>query len=471
MQPHMTPHPLSGTPRPLSLARRLVLAASLCGLAAALGAEPARADRYVLKDGTVVDGRTLREKGEFVYVKTLTKTHKLVVAEIAERTDGPSPLDEFEQLTKAASAAKKDAAAQWALCRFLRAHADGDKKLTKQADKLLAKVLQLDPDHSAARTANGDVLFEDEWVKKSELERRKAEAERRRVTKKWVDEVGVPVVVEESDHFTVVWGLEDETDHDDHLEHLEQGYELLCELFAIESLWPGKSVLVDLPDRENYERYVKEYAKSTGLGESWVKIATHEGSGGAWRQRGTPRQIRWPNQGIEALHFSEVHMLGHIVAWRRWTNGLPPAWIPEGLGQWVEYAVLEENIASCIGTRSDRHKGGTSDDHGKGKEKGKGGREEAHQRKEQLLEALGSGEFPPMRKFLGMELGDYTAAEEGGALGLVEFLLEKDRAKFPELFAKLNQYGAQSDKPWEVYGYDLIEDLEKEWKEWVLSAW
>ena len=76
-----------------------------------------------------------------------------------------------------------------------------------------------------------------------------------------------------------------------------------------------------------------------------------------------------------------------------------------------------------------------------------------------------------MRKFLRMQMGDYGAAEEGGAYGLVVWLTGRDSEKFKE-FVKALRYAHKDDDPWrKVYGYEFIEDMEKDWKVWVLSEW
>jgi len=452
------------TPRTWRLLR--VLAA--LGLSALLAA-PVHADVYVLKDGRTVDGKTLREKGGFVYVKTLTTTEKIALADVESMTEGESAFEVLTRLRGAVARDKKDVAAHWELCRFLREHAEGDKALTKDADKLLAKVLSLDTDHKDARDANGDVWFEGEWIKKSELSRRKAEAARRKLAREWSREIGMSVEVEEGEHFVIVCALED-VDLPERIGQLDEAYALLTDLFQREQLWSGRSPAIQVHDRGDYEGVVDKYGKKWGASASWYAIAKHESAGGCWRVN-PPTQLRFPFQGEEALWFSQVHMVGHLAAWKLWGK-MPPAWIPEGLGQWVEYEVMGENMASCIGTKSPKSSARDTSDASKKKKSKKGkGREEINYRKERLIEALNDDEFPSLRKFLGMQLGEFSAAEEGASLALVEFILQKDREKFAELFAGLSARGAQKDEPWNVLGYELVEELEKDWKVWVLTEW
>ena len=55
------------------------------------------AEVLALKDGTSVDGKVLREDGGFIWVKTLSGTVKLTVAEVEGRTEGESPFDAYER--------------------------------------------------------------------------------------------------------------------------------------------------------------------------------------------------------------------------------------------------------------------------------------------------------------------------------------------------------------------------------------
>ncbi len=423
----------------------------------------------MLKDGRTIDGKTVREKDGFVFVKTIKTTEKFKKADIESMTEGESPYEMLTRLRGAVAKSKRDAAAVWDLCSFVRRHAEGDKSLTKEGDKLLKKVLTLDPHHKEARAANGDVWFEGEWIKKSELARREAEASRRRLAKEWGETIGMAVEVEEGEHFVIVCALDD-VDLPERIGQLDEAYSVLAELLQREQLWSGRSAAIQVHDRDDYVRVVDEYGKKWGASKSWLSIAKHESAGGCWRVN-PPTQIRFPFQGEEALWFSQVHMVGHLAAWKLWGK-MPPAWLPEGLGQWVEYEVMGENMASCIGTKAP--KGGardTSDQGRKKKKKHKDVTKEVNYRKEKLIEALNDDEFPSLRKFLGMQLGEFSTAEEGAALALLEFILQKDREKFAELFAGLSARGAQRDEPWNVLGYELVEELEKDWKAWVLTEY
>ncbi len=429
------------------------------------------ADVFVLGDGTSIDGKVLREDGGYVWVKTLTGVEKLEVAKVTERRSGESPVEVHERLTAAANAAPKSAAALWELCAFLREHAGGDKDLTKEARKLLAKVLRLDPDHEAAREANGDVRFEGKWVRNVDLPRLRAEAERTKLRREWSQKLGTTVDVYQTEHFLLVDGTEDQ-DLAQRAETLEEAYALIADLSGREGLWRNRSPTITLPNHESYLPVLSKLSKQWGMSEAWMKFARLPTGGGVWRDRPIPTQLRFPKRGVEGMWYSCVHMVGHLAVWKIWGGSRkPPTWLEEGLGEWVEMEVMGEHLASCVGGKTAKGAGGTSDARRKKKRK-KGSKQDIDERKERCIEAIQDGTFPAMRKFLRMQIGDYGPAEEGGAYGLVTWLVTKDREKFAELLVNLVRGGRSDDDAWRAtYDYPLIEDMEKEWKTWVLTEW
>ncbi len=448
--------------------RSAVLAAAALGAAAV----SASADVFVLKDGRTVDGKVLKEDGTFVWVKTLEKTEKFAVADVASREEGESPYEAYERLSRAAESNQDSVDAQWQLFVFLRDNAGDDKKLQKERDKALGRVLKLAPDNPDARDANGETRFEGRWVPKADLPRLQAEAERTRLRNHWTLELGVPVEVYRTEHFLLLDNT-GEKNLAQRAEALEQGYALLTELTHRESLWKEPSPTITMADHAKYLPVLDKYAKSWGMSDEWMKFARLETGGGVWRQKPLPIQIRFPNRGAEGMWYSTVHMLGHLSIWVIWGNTVPPTWLEEGLGEWVEFEVMGENLATCVGGSGAKvAKGGTTDEPAGKKKKGrKGDREDLDERKERCIQAVQDGTFPGMRKFLKMKIGDYSTAEEGAAYGLVTWLISKEREKFGDLLEALRRGSAKEDEPWQVYGYDLIEDMERDWKTWVLSEW
>ncbi len=449
--------------------RRLALVIGLVtfGLLAA----PAPADVLVLKNGVSIDGKVMREDGGFIWVKTLLGVEKLNAAQVESRTEGESPFDAYERLAKAVSGSPKDAALHWELYVLLREHASGNKERDKERAKLLKKVLRFDADHAEARDENGEVSFRGTWVKKADLPRLKAEAERNRLKNEWSAKLGTPVEVYATDHFLLVDGTNDR-DLAQRAESLDAAYARILELTRRESLWGEPSPTITMADHLKYLPVLDKMSKQWGMSAAWMKFAKLETGGGVWRDRPIPTQLRFPNRGVEGMWYSTVHMVGHLAVWKIWGGGKkPPTWMEEGLGQWIEFEVMGEHLASCVGGKTARAAGGTTDKRRKKKKK-KGNSDDVDERKERCIEAIQNGSFPSMRMFLKMQIGDYGPAEEGGAYGLVTWLIAQDEAKFADFVKALKRGGLRDDDPWtQVYEYELIEEMEKVWKAWVLSEW
>ena len=449
--------------------RRGAVSAAAAGLVCWLVVSSA-ADVLVLKDGRSIDGKVLREDGGFMWVKTLSGVEKLSSADVTERSPGESPFEVYERLSAAVKADPKSAPAHWELCVFLRENAGDDNVLNKEAEKLLQRVLKLDPEHAEAHEANGDVRFKGAWVRKSELARLEAEEARKLLRREWIAKLSTTVDVYKTDHFLLVDGTNDK-DLAQRAETLEEAYALILELSGREQLWSEPSPTITLRDHDAYIPVLDMMSKQWGMSEEWMKFARLETGGGVWRDRPVPTQLRFPNRGVEGMWYSCVHMVGHLAVWKFWGgNKKPPTWLEEGLGQWVEMEVMGEHLASCVGGKTDKGENATTDK--RKKKSKKGSKDEIDMRKEACIEAVQDGTFPAMRQFLRMQIGDYGAAEEGGAYGLVTWLIRKDRAKVPEILKALYRGGVRDDDPWtQVYEYELIEEMEKEWKAWVLTEW
>ena len=341
----------------------------------------------------------------------------------------------------------------------------------KERAKVLTRVLKLDPEHAEAHDEKGEVKFGRKWVKKADLPRLKAEAERKKLKNEWTIKLATAVEVYKTDHFLMVDGTRDR-DLAQRAESLEAAYARICELTGRESLWGEPSPTITMPDHSSYLPVLDTMSKKWGMSPAWMQFAKLETGGGVWRDRPLPTQLRFPNRGVEGMWYSTVHMVGHLAAWKIWGGSKkPPTWLEEGLGQWIEFEVMGEHLASCVGGKTAKKPGGTTDKRKK-KRKKKGDPDDIDERKERCIEAVQDGSFPAMRMFLKMQIGDYGPAEEGGAYGLVTWLISKDEAKFAEIVKALKRGGRRDDDPWtEVYSYELIEEMEKDWKAWVLSEW
>ncbi len=451
------------------------LRAALLGAAALVVsaiAAPALADTFVLKSGSTLDGKVVKEDATFVWVKTLTRVEKVPVSDIETRTAGESAVEVYEKLQRQVAKSPDDVPANWELYRFLRDHAA--EGLDKEAPKVLAKVLKLAPEHEEARDANDEVKFEGQWVKKSELARLQAAAARRKVQQEWVERLKVPVEVYEADH----WLLVDNTGEKDlaaRATALDKAYQALREAIGVEEFWTGRAVVITLKEYEDYVRVLDDYASSWKMSPAWMTFAKDRSTGGVWRHRPDPTQLRWIGAGTEGMWSAIVHNAAHVALWKLTRPPREPAaWLDEGLGAWVEIEVSGQQVNSCVSVPPEKTAGGTTDKR-KGKRKGAGAealRDAANQFKEMAVAAVGDGEFPEMRLFLRMKLGEFGPIEEGGALGLVTWLHGRDPEKFIKLIELVRAGNLKDDEIWkQVYGYELVEDMEKDFKTWVLTEW
>ncbi len=447
----------------------------------------AKADSFELADGSKLDGKVLKEDGGFLTIKTLKGVEKVGADKVKSRTPGASDVETYEKLQTAAATDPITAAALLDLYQFQKAHAgELPPEVAKENQRLLARILKKDPENETARAEMGDVRFDGVWVKAADVPRLQQEKdiEKRRVD--WQTRFGVPINMVESEHFTL---LDNTGDKDlagrDKL--LEKTYETIKTALGVEQLWKGKALIVTIKALDPYSKALDGFAGEMNIGAPIVAAAKDRATGGLWRQSPYPFQIRWPASGVESMWSAIVHNCAHVAMWTLWKSGgktwekeSPPAWIDEGLGAWTEIAVMGQQISYCMGESAKQtpdKQGGTSDKSPKKKEDPKKNadamRESVSQYKERCKDAITADEFPPLRKFLKYKVGDLGPPEEGGVLALVTWLMQLDAEKFKKLFALMSKGGMKvEDDYWrEVYGFQVIEDMETKWRAWTVGEW
>lgn len=456
--------------RPFPAVLRIALAAAL--LAAAGGG--ASADIVELNDGTRLDGKVIQEKDGFLWVRTLAETRKVAAADVRSRTPGESPADVFARLRAKSEKDPKDAAAAWELYVFCAEHAAESKDVAQLAKSLPAKILKLAPDHEGAHDALGETRYEGRWVRKEDVPRLEAEAARRKKQEEWQEKLGLRLELYDGEHWTLIDNTGDK-DLSKRAKEMDEAYRLMCEILGAEKFWDGQAPAVAVKRYEDFTRILDDKWKSWGLAEWIYKAARLPALGGFWNHRPAAMQMRCipeaKTDAEEGMWAAFVHNVVHVTIWTQPRAGEPPTWFEEGLASIVETEVRGTQKAYCVGLKgTEKHK--TSDKHPKAGKDGKDLAGEQSVLKEHCRKAVEDDVFPEMRKFLRMKMGEYTAAEAGGALGLVTWLRAKDPEKFKLLWAEIRKGPARDDQPWEkVYGWKLIEDMEKEWKTWVRSEW
>lgn len=449
------------------------LAACLSGGTWAIPSGDARADVIELKDGTKLDGRVIKEEGGFVWLKMLAETKRIGIADIATRTPGKSATETYAELLSSVEKDPKNAVLLFDLYEFQKAH---ESELPKgEAGRTLQRVLKAAPNHPQARDENGDVEFQGKWVKREDLPRLEAEAARENRRKLWEVKLGVPVTLDEGEH----WMLLDNTGEKDgskRLQELDDAYRKVSEITGIERFWDGRAEAIAFKRYDDYKTYLAEHHKANPMADWKYQAAQRKDLGGFYRNRPTCFIVRFPTEkGAESLWNHFVHNAAHVCMWSYFSQGEgPPTWLEEGIASHVETEIMGVQKSYCVGDTGKDKQGGTTDKRPP-KKAGKGGgamADNVSMYKEKCIEAVQNDEFPSMRKFLRMKLGDYGPAEAGGSLGLVVFLMQKDAEKFKKLVKTLRAAPPKDDQPWnDIYGWKLIEDMETEWKSWVKSQW
>jgi hypothetical protein len=140
------------------------LAASLAACCLVVLARPAFADRVVLKDGRVLEGKVISRDENGVKIKLKFGIQTIAPEEVASVEIVESPLEEFERRYKESrgDAQKLFELGKWA----------DSKDLTAQARSAYAACLDADKSHEGAHAALGHVKYEGEWVSREERLRR-----------------------------------------------------------------------------------------------------------------------------------------------------------------------------------------------------------------------------------------------------------------------------------------------------------
>lgn len=123
----------------------------------------ARADRVHLTDGAVIEGKATRQ-GDKVVIELESGLITLAASDVAKVESSKSAIQRFEELE--AEHAKRGVAGLMFLADYCRDH-----ELRARERTLLEKVIELQPDHEAARARLGFVKGEAGWITRAEQAR------------------------------------------------------------------------------------------------------------------------------------------------------------------------------------------------------------------------------------------------------------------------------------------------------------
>jgi len=209
-------------------------------------------DVIVLDDGATLDGKVFKEDAGVLWVKTLKGVQKLAADKVKSRTPGESAVEKYDKLLAAVQGDVVTAAGLWDLYSFQKEHAaDLPPETAKENLKLLPRILKKDPQHAGAHTELGEVDWQGKWVKQSEIPRLQEEAAREKLRTEWQTRLGVPITLEQTDHFLLLDNT-GEKDLSGRGKALEKAHDDLKKVLGLTQLFKDRAVIVTI---KNYDAY------------------------------------------------------------------------------------------------------------------------------------------------------------------------------------------------------------------------
>lgn len=262
-------------------------------------------------------------------------------------------------------------------------------------------------------------------------------------------------------------------------ERLEAAYkEVTQTLHASEPLLERrkKCMVLILPDRRAYEKYVDLYAAEQHQPRDHIQVMK--------RTRGfynynPPMTVDYvalrPFREVEA---SIIHKLGHILIYRfHFQYNYIPPWLSEGFAVYVEGKFLGEVLTFCISSRKTRYEDPPA---------GQGIKEkwlEFGSWPGLLRTMVSARKDAPLRTLVGSHINDLGYQEVAKSWSIIQFLLEKHGVEFIEFLKRLRKalpnyeakvtpqdYRAiQEGLFLKIFGKSM-EEIEEEWRGSIVPA-
>lgn len=353
---------------PLRLPRVLVfvLVASLSLVA--LGAV-ARADIIHLRNGGKIEGKVVKRTATEVVIKTkFGGTMKLPASKVLRIEKTTSVWDEYA--TRRAKIKATDAKGLFGLYEWCV-----EKKLTTKAKAVLNEVLSADPNHEAARAANGEIRVGGKWITPDEAKaagyklhegRWLTHDEFMKATghvkfgSKWIPErdydklhtkremervLNMELTVENSEHFGVRTRFP-ASHAKELLKHAEAAYDAFMKLIpyppSSRRRWRRIEIYL-FAELEEYQAFFDNFVFPK-------KLITDANLYEHYRDAGNcnlfyPRPIIVLRQSPALPEFKDqtalaIHNIGHMMLHRMRKDIYPPDWLEEGMGHWCEESVF-----------------------------------------------------------------------------------------------------------------------------------
>jgi len=161
-------------------------------------------------------------------------------------------------------------------------------------------------------------------------------------------------------------------------------------------------------------------------------------------------------QSDEELHRNLVHSVTHLILSAQkpvaWIGNIKAGWLDEGLAHYFEdryWGICDTYCYQEADTNVDF----------------KGGRFRVAVRK-----MVDLGDFPPTAEVFQQNTDSLTLPMHATSFSYVEFLLEKDAARFNALVVKLKAKVPTREALREIYGWSVL-DFEAAWKLWVVQTY
>lgn len=294
---------------------------------------------------------------------------------------------------------------------------------------------------------------------RAKLDEKKASIAARKVALAYIDTtMGRPIRKAESQHFVLVWEMDRLKVEKKWLE----AHELLhLYLKRLEALYADYCARMQITDREFVEKFrVFVWQMPQDHHDGGLRFCKQSAKGGVKLMGQTPSYSVCGNkqnfQDEEKLHRNIVHSVTHLILSAQrpvaWIGNIKAGWLDEGLAHFFEDRYWDVCDTYCF------QEANTNVDF-------KGGRFRLAVRK-----MVDEGKFPPTPEVFEQNVDTLTLPMHATSFSYVEFLLNKDAAKFNELVKKLKAKVPTRDALKQTYGFSVME-FENQWKSWVVQTY
>jgi tetratricopeptide (TPR) repeat protein len=326
------------------------------------------------------------------------------------------------------------------------------KGLDLQAKKAFELALKNDKDCEKARKAMGHVCIDGEWLTPKQAQARKEAKEGRFVEdgSQWESALGLRLKKAESGHFrieTVLTGAELKR----YIKECETTYAYFLRDFGrspTKEVWPGrKARFLVLATTPQWHKYVDVFGTSDKEFTKTMKGSTNRpGISGA--------QYQGAEGSVEGTVDMLVHRTAHFLVFHE--LGLQQCWIQEGFAYYYTLKVLNSTNTHCVAR--DPYSNVRND-------KGWG---DSNNWKDLIKAAVRDGEDFDLRQLLGLKITGMKQPQAVKAWSVITWFFDHQKEAFMKwldlVAGSMNQEKAFK----ECFGKSL-EELDKEWREYVLE--